>query len=79
VRAGETGLLVPPDDPRALAAALERLACDDALRLRLGRQARALVERQHEQRANTRHLLELMREAGGTSAEALSPAARAAS
>jgi colanic acid/amylovoran biosynthesis glycosyltransferase len=79
VRDGETGLLVPPDDPGALAAALERLAHDDALRLRLGRQARALVERQHEQRANTRHLLELMREAGGAAAAGVAPAARAAS
>jgi glycosyltransferase involved in cell wall biosynthesis len=33
---GETGLLVPPDDPAALAAALARLLCDPAERLRLG-------------------------------------------
>lgn len=32
-----TGLLVPPDDPAALAAALERLIRDPALRQRLGR------------------------------------------
>jgi glycosyltransferase involved in cell wall biosynthesis len=36
---GETGLLVPPGDPRALAEAVRRLYVDDALRLRLGRAA----------------------------------------
>src|SRR5438874_7806982 len=32
---GETGLLVPPEDPRALAAALERLAAEPDLAVRL--------------------------------------------
>lgn len=36
VRDGVTGLLVPPGDPNALAAALRRLAADSALRERLG-------------------------------------------
>jgi glycogen(starch) synthase len=36
---GETGLLVPPGDPDALAAAVRRLALDDTLRLNLGRAA----------------------------------------
>jgi glycosyltransferase involved in cell wall biosynthesis len=40
---GETGLLVPAADPAALAAALERLIRDPALRRRLGTQARAAV------------------------------------
>jgi colanic acid/amylovoran biosynthesis glycosyltransferase len=60
VRDGETGLLVPCDDPPALAAAIRRLAADEALRLRLGTQGRALVERQHDQRKTVRRLLTLM-------------------
>ncbi|MEH3053613.1 MAG: glycosyltransferase [Patulibacter minatonensis] len=40
---GETGLLVPPDDPAALAAALARLLDDDALRERLGIAGAGLV------------------------------------
>jgi len=43
---GETGLLVPPGDPAALARAVRRLADDDGLRLRLGeRAARVARER----------------------------------
>lgn len=37
---GESGLIVPPRDPAALAAAIERLADDPALRSRLGAAAR---------------------------------------
>ena len=77
VRDGESGLLVPPDDPPALAAAIARLAADEALRVRLGRQGRALVERQHDQRLNARRLLELMGAAPGETAS--TPLAAAAS
>jgi glycosyltransferase involved in cell wall biosynthesis len=42
-----TGLLCPPDDPAALAAALERLRCRPRLRARLSRNARAAVLRHH--------------------------------
>ncbi|MCY4090609.1 MAG: glycosyltransferase family 4 protein [Caldilineaceae bacterium] len=44
VRDGETGLLVPPDDPAALTQALARLLCDDDLCRRLGRAGRRWVE-----------------------------------
>jgi glycosyltransferase involved in cell wall biosynthesis len=53
---GETGLLVPPDDPAALARALGRLATSDVLRTRLGRRAREHVERHFELGACTRRL-----------------------
>jgi glycosyltransferase involved in cell wall biosynthesis len=40
---GETGLLVPPDDPAALAAAMRRIACDPALRMRMGTRAAEMI------------------------------------
>ena len=43
VRDGENGLLVPPEDPAALAAALLRMAADASLRDRLARAGRATV------------------------------------
>lgn len=45
-RAGLNALLVPPDDPRALADAIERLAGDRELRARFGAAGRVLVERE---------------------------------
>ncbi|MDX1486092.1 MAG: glycosyltransferase family 4 protein [Alphaproteobacteria bacterium] len=44
VRDGETGILVPPRDPAALADAIERLAGDAALRQRMGAAGRRLAE-----------------------------------
>lgn len=43
---GETGFLVPPRDPDAMAVALDRLIDDGDLRQRLGAAARAKVERE---------------------------------
>jgi colanic acid/amylovoran biosynthesis glycosyltransferase len=60
VRHGETGLLVDSDNPAALAEAITRLSSNDQLRISLGRQARNLAEQQHDQRMNTRQLLDLM-------------------
>lgn len=45
VRDGETGILVDPDDPLAVAAGITRLLEDDELRRRLGAAGRAAVER----------------------------------
>lgn len=40
---GESGLLVPPEEPAAVAGAIERLLTDEALRARLGAAGRARV------------------------------------
>jgi glycosyltransferase involved in cell wall biosynthesis len=47
VRHEQTGLLVPPRDPAALAEAIQRLAEDGALRRRLGAAARARAEAEY--------------------------------
>jgi glycosyltransferase involved in cell wall biosynthesis len=48
VREGESGFLVPPDDPRALAAALIRVLRDPVLRRRMGEESlRLFHERYH--------------------------------
>lgn len=47
IRSGETGLLVPPLDPRAWAAALERMLGDAAFAARAGRAGREFVRREH--------------------------------
>jgi glycosyltransferase involved in cell wall biosynthesis len=44
VRPGETGLLVPPHDVKALAEAIVALATDPARRAQMGRAGRALIE-----------------------------------
>jgi len=58
-----TGLIVPPDDARSLAVALERLARDPALRLRLGADARRRAEAVFDADKNVAALLALV-EAG---------------
>ncbi len=47
VRDGETGILVPPADSRALAHALRRLIADPAERQRMGTAGRALAEEEY--------------------------------
>jgi len=50
---GETGLLVPPRDRQALAAALDRLVADGDLRRRLGQAGRAFVAEHYSWEENT--------------------------
>jgi glycosyltransferase involved in cell wall biosynthesis len=54
-----TGLLVTPDDPRALAGAIERLLADDELRDRLARAGRVMVEKNYDRRETARAITEL--------------------
>jgi glycosyltransferase involved in cell wall biosynthesis len=61
VRDGETGLLVPPARPAALASALERLAADAALRRRLGEAGRRRAEEHFDIAACRRAHLRLYR------------------
>jgi glycosyltransferase involved in cell wall biosynthesis len=49
IRHRETGILVPPGDAEALAEALLVLVGEPALRMRLGREARAHVEAEHSE------------------------------
>ena len=66
---GETGMLVPPADPEALAEAIARLAGDTALRERKGRAGRAYVEREYRWQDNARLMEalyeEMLANAGG--------------
>jgi glycosyltransferase involved in cell wall biosynthesis len=61
VMEGQTGLLVPPGDPVALAGALGRLAADRPLRLALGAGASGLVQRAFSAQTNTQRLLALLK------------------
>ncbi|MBP2232988.1 glycosyltransferase involved in cell wall biosynthesis [Azospirillum agricola] len=66
---GETGFLVPPEDPDALAAALRRLAGDAALRAGFGGRGRERVEESFSWRSAASSFLTLVeerREGGGT-------------
>lgn len=59
---GESGLLVAPGDPHALAGALARLHADADLRARLGRAARERTLRHHTWDAVAERILALARE-----------------
>jgi glycosyltransferase involved in cell wall biosynthesis len=61
----ETGLLVPPGDAGALASALLEPGGDRALRERLGRAGRALVEARYDMEAVAARYAEIYRELAG--------------
>jgi colanic acid/amylovoran biosynthesis glycosyltransferase len=56
VRHGDTGLLVPPDDPHALAAAIGHLADDRAWAAQLGAAGRTLVRDEFDPTTSTARL-----------------------
>jgi len=64
---GETGVLVPPRDPRALAAALRELLADPDRRARMGEAAYARVAERFSAEAMTRRVLEIYDEVARSS------------
>lgn len=58
VKDGETGLMVPQNDPVALADALERLMEDSGLRVRLAENAREVIEVNFDVKRNAARLRE---------------------
>ena len=56
---GETALIVPPRDAKALAAAIERLARDEALRKKMGEAGRRFVTEHYGVEQSVRDLLSL--------------------
>ncbi len=78
---GETGLVVPVDDERALAAALSRLTSDAELRQRLGRAAADRAKSLFDWRQRTARYLDVAYSDAGTplaAGERVSPSAPAA-
>jgi glycosyltransferase involved in cell wall biosynthesis len=63
---GETGLLVPPGDPEALARAVHRLLTDAGLRERIIPAALAKVRRDFDNTAHTARLADIFRERAGS-------------
>ncbi|HEX2207642.1 MAG TPA: glycosyltransferase [Longimicrobium sp.] len=62
-RDGESGITVPPEDADALAAALNRLLGDDALRRRMGEAARERVRREFSLERMVRDTIAVYRQA----------------
>jgi glycosyltransferase involved in cell wall biosynthesis len=65
---GRNGKLCPPEDPRALAAALRAVVNDDALRGRLAANARASVLDEYDEPVVFGRFAALLRRLGGTPA-----------
>lgn len=62
VRDGETGLLVEPNDPAALAAAIERMIDDPQLRHTLGQNAQQLIAAEYSAERMAAEYLDLYRD-----------------
>ena len=73
IRDGETGLLVPQRDPRALADGVRRLLADRDAALRMAAQGRDLVLHMFDSEANTRQLLCLYRDSCAHAREESAP------
>jgi glycosyltransferase involved in cell wall biosynthesis len=63
VRDGETGYIVQADNKEVVADRLRALAADSALRLRLGKNARSLVERSFNVEKNGRTIVDCLKRA----------------
>ncbi len=61
VRDGETGLLVPPEDPTALAQAIQHLLSDAHLRQRMGQAGRQWVEQEMNWDRAAREMLSVLK------------------
>jgi glycosyltransferase involved in cell wall biosynthesis len=66
VKDGQTGILIPPDDPGSLAQAIERLAHNPDLRARLGQATRELVLEKFTREQINRATLQVIRLADAT-------------
>ncbi|MGL4514607.1 MAG: glycosyltransferase family 4 protein [Lacipirellulaceae bacterium] len=62
----ETGLLVPPADPRAFADAIVRLVTDEGLRSRIAARARALVVERHAHELQAQRFADLFAQLAST-------------
>ena len=67
VRSGQNGLLVEPGEYGQLAQALRSLVDDPALREKMGRESRAMAERDHDATANCHRIFSLMDEVASQS------------
>lgn len=75
VRHQETGLLARQNDPRSLADAIERMLMERTTRVKLARQARALIEDQFDIQQNSAALREVFASAGGVRESTLASSA----
>jgi len=58
IEEGNNGILVPPEDAKALSAALERLICDPEMQIAFGKAGRQIVADRFNPEKNARRLLE---------------------